>query len=318
MKVNKPTIGITGASGLLGARTMQLFLEKGYNICALYRSKPTLESDRVQWIQGDILDISQLELFVKECDIIIHCAAMVSFHKKDNHLLFETNVQGTENVVNLMVEYPDKKLIHISSVAALGRKPNVLLHEESEWNSDIPHSLYAKSKMLSEMVVFRGIAEGANAMILVPGFILAYANDHRSSSDLWSQIEHLPSWAPSGGNGFVDVFDMAKAIYSALDNWKKGEKIIISGHNVRYSKIYALYTEKAEHSIKMLNRRLLKALLPFLKAYYFIIGKKTSISKESIDTSSNTYQYNNSKSISLLGMRYTPIEETIKRIRAKS
>lgn len=316
MKPNKSKIGITGASGLLGTRIIKLFLEKGYFIHALYRSQKSIESDQVRWIQGDILDISQLELFVKECDIIIHCAAIVSFHKKNKNLLFETNVQGTENIVNLMVEYPNKKLIQISSVAALGRKPDVLLNEESEWNSDLTHSLYGKSKMLGEMVVYRGIAEGANAMILVPSLILAHAEDHRSSADLWSQIRHLSTWAPSGGNGFVDANDVAKAIYAVLRNWKKGEKIIVSGHNLSYSKIYALYTKKAERSIKKLNRKLLKILLPLLKVYYFFIGKKSSVSRASIDTSSNTYLYDNSKSLSLLNMRYTPIEETIERIRS--
>lgn len=317
MKVNKPKIGLTGASGLLGTRIMQLFIKEGYQIDALYRSKKTLDSDQIHWIQGDILDISQLEAFIAGCDIIIHCAAMVSFHKNDNDLLFETNVQGTENIVNLMVEFPNKKLIQISSVAALGRKPDILLCENSEWNADISYSLYGKSKMLSEMVVYRGIAEGANAMILAPSFILAYSDDHRSSSDIWSQINHLSSWAPSGGNGFVDVEDVAKAALAAINHWNKGEKIIISGHNLSYSKIYSLFTQKAEHSIKTLNRKLLLFFLPILKLYYLIIGKKSSVTKASIDTSSNTYLYDNRKSLALLKMNYTPIDETISRIRSK-
>ena len=194
------TVGITGAAGLLGRQCAKLLTEQGYKVIGLYRNTKPPELD-IEWIQGDILDFMLMESFVSKCDIVVHCAAEVNHNQKSNNQLYKINIEGTENIVHSLLDHPDKKLIHISSVSALGRIPDTVITEKDNWNSELPHTSYGKSKMLSEMVVHKGIAEGLNAMILSPGFIIAFSEDNRSSADIWSQIEKMPKTAPGGGNG---------------------------------------------------------------------------------------------------------------------
>lgn len=307
------TIGITGATGLLGSHCAKLLSNNGFKVIGLYRNTKPSNLD-VEWIEGDILDISLMELFVSKCDIIVHCAAELSHDKRIKNKVFTVNIEGTENIVHAMLDFPDKKLIHISSVSALGRVPETTINERNNWNSELPHTKYGKSKMLSEMVVYKGIAEGLNAMILSPGFIIAYSEDNRSSADIWSQIEKMPKTAPLGGNGYVDVRDAANAVYKAIQNWKSGEKILIIGHNASYKEIYSLASGVPEEKINTPSPLFLKLILPFVKLFYWITGKRTEISNDTIDISSNVYRYDNAKSIKLLQMSYRPLQESIQYI----
>lgn len=314
----KLKIGITGGNGLLGKRLIESLDKLGHTIYATFRSEHhTLNTRSTTWLQGDVLDISFMELFVEKVDIVIHCAAVVSFKKKDQALLYKTNVEGTSNVVNCLLDYPDKKLIHISSIAALGRRFDQEIDENCDWNEELPHSDYAKSKMLAEMEVHRGIAENLDAMLLLPSVILAFDETERSSADIWSQIKHAPTLAPQGGNGFVDIEDVVQAVQNCLTHWQPNGRFIISGHNLLFRDLYATFLDKPVSKIKGIPPSLLMVVFPFLKLYYFLINKETTVSLEAIRSSAEIYSYDNSKSRTALHVTYKPIHETMKRIRQK-
>jgi len=62
------------------------------------------------------LDVMGLEEALQDVDEVYHCAGLVSFHKKNVHSLFKTNVEGTANMVNTALSAGIKKLVHVSSV----------------------------------------------------------------------------------------------------------------------------------------------------------------------------------------------------------
>jgi dihydroflavonol-4-reductase len=117
---------VTGGTGLLGANLIKTFIESGrYKVMALRRSQSDMTllgglESKVEWIDGDVLDLESIEKGIKHAAIVFHCAAIVSFDPRDVEQMMEVNIEGTANIVNTCLDYPDIKLIHVSSIAALG------------------------------------------------------------------------------------------------------------------------------------------------------------------------------------------------------
>ena len=79
------------------------------------------------------------------------------------------NVDGTANLVNACLEKQIEKLCYVSSTAALGSAPaGTLITEDLIWSASTYRSAYSISKYLSEMEVWRGMAEGLDAVIVNP------------------------------------------------------------------------------------------------------------------------------------------------------
>ena len=121
---------ITGGTGFLGSYITKELVEKNYAVRAIHRNHkrpsyiPKEILDKVEWVKGDILDVISLEEAMDDIDTVIHAAAMVSFVKKDRKQMYQVNVEGTANVVNMALEKNISRFVHISSVASLGRTAN--------------------------------------------------------------------------------------------------------------------------------------------------------------------------------------------------
>src|SRR5688572_12437143 len=144
---------VTGGTGFLGAYIIKELVAKGVSVRAIRRSNqlpsfmPASIFDGVDWREGDVLDIVTLEESMDGIDTIIHSAAKVSFHDKDRKQMFRVNIDGTANVVNLALEKNIRQLIHVSSVAALGRKTNgTVVTEDKKWEDSEVNTNYAISK----------------------------------------------------------------------------------------------------------------------------------------------------------------------------
>ena len=129
------------------------------------------------WIQGDILDVCLLEDAMQDVEQVYHCAALVTFNPRKKSALHKINVEGTANIVNAALTTGVKKLLHVSSVSALGRKRNEqIVTEEAHWEDETNNSTYGRSKYFAELEVWRGITEGLHAVIVNPTIILGIGN----------------------------------------------------------------------------------------------------------------------------------------------
>ena len=113
-------IFVTGASGLVGSHLISALIEKGLEVRALYRKDPPVfkHAEKVNWVKGDILDISSLEEALAGVTQVYHCAAIVAFTPKQAAAMLQANVEGTANVVNACIQHQIQKLVYVSSVAA--------------------------------------------------------------------------------------------------------------------------------------------------------------------------------------------------------
>lgn len=314
---------VTGGTGFLGSYIIKALVEKGYTVRAIRRGNklPGWISneilDKVDWVEGDILDMVSLEEAMQGIDTIIHSAAIVSFAKKDRRNMYQVNVDGTANVVNMALEQQVKRLIHISSVAALGRTADGgQVDEEKKWEESKVNTHYAKSKYKGELEVWRGMAEGLDAVILNPSTILGYGDWHSSSCAIFKNVYEEFKWYSPGINGFVDVEDVAKAAVLLMESTITGQRYIINGDTWPFQQLMNTMADRFG------KKRPSRATTPFLISIAWRLesikslftGKKPLLTKESARVAQSKTYFANDKILKALpGFSFTPLEESIKK-----
>lgn len=245
---------VTGGTGLVGAHLLLYLAEhdtkrlraiyrnskniaKTKSLFDLYRSSELFS--KIEWVEGDILDILSLEHAFEGVDYVYHCAGFISFDPNDEESLRKINIEGTANIVNFCIDKKIKKLCHVSSIAALGdlTKSEEFITESTEWNPEVLHSDYAISKYGAEMEVWRGQQEGLQAVIVNPGVILGPGFWNQGSGRLFDTIRKGIPFYTNGSTGYVAVTDVVKIMYLLLQSDCSGERFTLVSENCSYNDI---------------------------------------------------------------------------------
>lgn len=314
---------VTGGTGFLGSYIIKLLVEKGYRVRAIRRSSklPTWMDEsvfkNVEWVEGDVLDVVALEEAMEGVEAVIHSAAVVSFLKKERKTMYQVNIDGTANVVNLMLEKNINRLVYISSVAALGRTAGGgHVNEERKWEESKINTHYSITKHKAEMEVWRGISEGLNAVILNPSTILGFGDWTTGSCAIFKNIQKGISWFTPGINGFVDVEDVAKATMQILESEITEQRFIVNGHTWPFKKLQETIAENfgKKKPTRAANPFLLGIAWRIEKIKSLLTGQKPLLTKESAKVACSQTWFENEKLLNALpGFTYRPLEETIKK-----
>jgi dihydroflavonol-4-reductase len=319
-KNQQQKILVTGASGLVGSHLVQLLIQQGKHVRAIYRNTiPTFEyANKVEWIKGDILDVISLEEALNDVQHVYHCAAIVSFNPKEKRQLQNTNIVGTANVVNACLNAGVEKLLHVSSVSALGRiRKDEIISEKMKWSPQTSNSEYGKTKWLAEMEVWRGVGEGLNAVIVNPTIILGAADWNKSSTAIFKNIYNEFPWYTEGITGFVDVADVVSLMTTLMDSNISSERFIISAENITYHHLFNMVAKAFG------KRQPHKLVTPFIASVVWRLekikaaftGKNPLITKETAATAQAKVHFDNSKLLKYLpAFAYQPLEQSIQRI----
>lgn len=311
---------VTGGSGLVGSYFTRYLIQKGHSVRLLLRKSSRRELleevlPKIEIVEGDILDIHTLEDAVKGVEKVCHAAAFVGYDPKDKKRVFEINVTGTANLVNACLQGGVKKLLHVSSIAALGKQPkNGMITEDSEWQDDELNSVYGESKWLAELEVWRGIEEGLPAVIVNPSFILGAGFWSESSLRMISRIYEGNSFYAKGVNGYVDVRDLCAVMHMLLVSDISGERYLVSAENLAYKEIMnqmSVHLGKTPPTIAI-TPFIARLALVLEKLKSTISGKKPALTREIIKLMGQSYYYDHSKVISTTGLSFRPVSESIK------
>ena len=307
---------VTGGSGLVGNELIHQLLQKGKKIKALVNKSPLQISHPDLFpIQCDLFDVVGLELAMEEVSEIYHCAGFISYSSHNRGRLYKINVEGTANIVNAALQASIKKFIHVSSIAALGKfiegKP---IDETMAWTEDARNSIYGHSKYLGEMEVWRGIAEGLNAVIVNPSIILGAGKWSNASTAIFKNVHDGFNWYSEGVNGFVDVRDLVKSMILLMESDISAERFIVSAENRSYKDIFFLIADafnKKRPQFKV--NKTAAALVWRLEKLKTILSKaEPLVTKESVSTALAQVYFDNRKLKNrLTSFQYLPISETI-------
>ncbi|TXJ27198.1 MAG: SDR family NAD(P)-dependent oxidoreductase [Chitinophagaceae bacterium] len=314
---------VTGGTGFLGAYIIKELVEKGYAVKAIRRESSRLPAfipaailDKVEWVEGDILDVIFLSEIMQDIDTVIHAAAVVSFSSRHRKQMYKVNVEGTANVVNIALEQNVRRFVHISSVAALGRTlQGQSVNENSKWENSKANTHYAKSKHKGELEVWRGIGEGLDAVILNPSTILGYGDWNNGSSAIFKSIHDGFNWYSPGKNGFVAVEDVAKATALLMETDITEQRYIVNGDNWTFKQLLDTMADAfgKPKPKRQTTRALMGIAWRWEKVRSLFTGHSPVLTKESaIVAHSNTTFENDKLKKALPGFNFTPLEQSIR------
>lgn len=306
----------------MGSHLVKLLSGKAATVRALYhKNKPSDELSSltgVSWMRCDLLDIFDVEEAMKDVIEVYHCAAIVSFKKEDKEQLLHFNVESTANVVNEALLQNVPKLVYVSSIASLGKsKVGVPITEEVQWEESTQNSVYAQSKNLAELEVWRGLGEGLDATVVNPGIILGEGDWETGSANLVKMAYEEFPYYTEGTNAWVDVEDVVNVMYLLMKSDIVGERYILSAGNFSYKDVFTVLAEvmKRKPPYKPAGKFMSGLLWRLIALRKFFTGKDSSLTKETARTAQRKSMYDNTKLLKAFpDYGYTPLKSTLDRV----
>jgi len=325
-------IVVTGGTGLVGGNLLWHLLQENDRIIAIKRTKSDLNPlrtmfsfythepepflARIDWKVADVLnEHSLLEIF-SNAKMVYHCAAVISLGNNAVAMM-DTNVQGTKNVVDAALHSAVEKLCFVSSIAACGKAVcGEMINEDSCWVNVANRSPYSHSKYLSEQEVWRGIAQGLNAVIINPGVILGVSGTETGSSQLFSEVRKGLMFYTNGGSGYVCVQDVAKAMIALTKSQISSQRFVLVAENCSNREVLSWMADGFGKRRPFIG--LGKKTLWLVGAFAELMGKlfrfHPLFDRGMARSATNREYYSNRKIQKAIGFQFAPIENCIKEI----
>jgi dihydroflavonol-4-reductase len=312
-------VAITGASGLLGGNLAAELIAAGHEVVATRRAGTQVEhlSDLpITWRDAELGNVDALVRAFDGCTAVFHCAAAVTVKRKVSPEMRAANVDGTRNVIDACGKAAVGRLVHTSSVVAVGLstdgKP---VDETAPWNFDKLGLLdaYAITKHEAEEVV-NAARDRIDAVIVNPTYMFGPRDARPSSGELIVKVvqRKLPGHTP-GYNNFVDVRDVARGMIAAWHKGRRGERYILGGHDMTYRDFFATVARVAgvkppPFQIPYRIAKLVGRVGDFIEAR----GKEPLTNSTQIDYAyTDKFRFTSQKAQRELGYTYGPLEPAI-------
>jgi len=320
---------------LVGSHLLYRLITDGKTVRAIYRRPHKLETvkkvfsyysdnfktlyNKIEWVKADLNDVPALEEAFRNVSYVYHCAAFVSFEPDKYHLLRRINIYGTSNIVNLCISNNVKKLCYVSSVAAIGNPQNSeqTSDEETYWNPEEDHSVYAITKYGAEIEVWRGTQEGLDAVIVNPGVILGPG--HWKSGGSGSLVRLIYKGVPyytTGVSSYVDIWDVIDVMTQLMNSNIKNERYILASEHLSFNDFQTRVAKalNVEPAKKEANKLMLEIAWRLDWLNHKLRGKRRKLSKQMAKTVRLKRYFDTSKIKQALNFEFTPIDESISKV----
>ncbi len=294
---------VTGANGFVGAWLVKGLLQQGHQVSILCRETSDLSDlqglDFEKCI-GDITEASSINTAFQGMDTVFHLAGLVSYKKSERPRMDLVNVLGTKNVVDSVKKNEVSKLVHFSSVVAIGAgfSADEVLNENSKFNLSPLNLGYFETKKQAEEIVLQAFQKKEiDCVILNPSTIYGPADAKKGSRS--NQIKVAQGKMPFYTSGGVSVVGVENVIQGTLAAWKKGrsgERYILAGENLTIKRLFEMIAKEA--GVLPPQVKLPTLVLHFLGAItegLNQMGLKGPISSETAWTSTLFHWFDSSK-----------------------
>ena len=235
---------VTGGAGFIGHHVVRMLRERGDEVrvaLAPGESDDPVAGLDVEAVRCDVRDLPAVDRAVKGCDRVVHMAAIYALWMRDWRMIYQVNVQGTTNVLRACMDAGVERIVHTSSIAAVGLRTDGAPSDETEkfnLHGLVPH--YSLSKHEAELCAWRAAEAGAPVVIVNPAF--PFGTGDRRPTPTGAMILRILSgrWFASGRGGLnvVDVEDVARGHLLALDRGSVGRRYLLAGTNTSYDELF--------------------------------------------------------------------------------
>jgi len=308
---------VTGATGFVGEKLAHYLVDQGLDVHILVRSmnKTKNFSPKIKKIEGDVTNPEHISKATKDADGVFHLAGLVGYSKEQRAEMEQINVKGTRYVVDAVKQNKVKRLLHFSSVVAIGSSfDKTPLNENSPYNISHLHMGYSETKKAAEDLVMAEVKNGSiDAVAVNPSTIYGYGDATKGSRKVQIKVAQgkFPFNVP-GGVSIIAVEDVCEATFNAFKNGRSGERYILSGENLLLKDVFEIIAKEAgvEPPKLFLNKTALLAL-GFVGDTLEKFGLRGPLSTENAWNSILYHWYDNSKAKRELQLNPRPAKMAI-------
>ena len=305
---------VTGGSGFLGSHVVRALAERGDDLRVLLRRGSSLDhlSDlEIERTGGDVTDRRAVRRAMQGIDRVFHLAGTTSMRPQNRDAVFELNVKGTRIVLEEALAAEVERVVHTSSVAAIGpARARGTADESQPFRAGHLGIAYANSKHEAEVEALRLAAHGLPVVIVNPSFVLGPDDPKGTSMELVRRflLGRIPAYV-DGGLNIVDVRDIAHGHLLADEKGQVGERYILAGRNFTLDRLFADFARisgREQPPVKLPGRPTAFAVQAMVRA-----GLPLPVSPDEVRSATLWWTYRNTKARRELGFEPRPHEETL-------
>ncbi|MBI2957022.1 MAG: SDR family oxidoreductase [Acidobacteria bacterium] len=311
---------VTGGTGFLGSNLVHHLVARGDEVRVLKRRRtpPTLIAGLpVELAEGDVTDFESVLAATRGVEGVYHVAALISYWRPKRERMFRVNVEGTRHVLEAARRNGIRRVVHTSSIAAIGfRDDNSPCDEDTPWNWGPLDIGYATSKHLAEQEVQKAVAGGLEAVIVNPGVIFGPRDTSWNAGRMFKLVEESSVIrGPEGSSTTCDVDDVCIGHIAAMERGQPGRRYILGGEHVRYSELFRMISEVMGKPVRIqaVPYWVAQVVAGAHYARSLVTRREPPITPELLRAARHTRYYTSERAIRELGYPRTPLRVSLEK-----
>ncbi|NMC38153.1 MAG: NAD-dependent epimerase/dehydratase family protein [Bacteroidales bacterium] len=317
-------IFLTGSSGFIGSRLVERLIAENHEVILLLRNPGRnlwFDRNKVKIVEGDLFDTGLLIQGMKGCELVFHLAAYTKPWSKDPAVPFSVNVTGTVNILESALKAGVKRVVITSSCGTFGYSDSGSVVNELTVRDKTLFTEYEKTKAEAEQLALEFCSKGLEVVIVNPSRL--YGPGFFTSGNSMTRIIRgymRGTWRIIPGNGkaignYVFIDDVVDGHIKAALRGASGEKYILGGENLSFSKLFNIIGEESGKKRLMIHFPpiLIRAIIKIIRTGTGILGMPPPITEEWIEKYMKDAVISSDKAISLLGYKITPFRAGVRK-----
>ncbi len=313
---------VTGGTGFLGSHTVAALAKAGHKVKLLVRSEdriaPALRPlgvEPVDFAVGDITDAGCVEAALRECEAVVHAAAVFTLDRSRDAEVARVNLNGAKNVLGTAHRLGLDPIIYVSSLSALFPPDGPIITADTAVKN--PTNPYAKSKAQCERYARELQAEGAPVVCTYPGSVWGPFDPHRGEGVAVVTKFMKMGFAPSteeGGLPVVDVRDLADIHTALLQAGLGPRRFTAGGHLLKVGELFGMFSHLTGRRFVQIPTPawLLRGLGRGVDWLYRLTGVSLLLTYEAMHTMTKMVPCDDTTTERELGVSLRGVEETIR------
>lgn len=307
---------ITGGSGVVGSALIRHLVAAGNEVVALARSavsRKKLEDMGAATIEGTILDPEALSALTRDAEVVYHVAGVNEVCPSDPEMMWRVNVEGTRAVMAACRRMGVRRLVHTSSAVTIGERQGTIATEDSEHRGFFL-SEYERSKHEAERVLFEA-SGGLEVVSVNPSSVQGPGRSTGTGRIFLAAARgDLPVLFHTNIS-LVDIDDCAAGHLLAAERGVPGRRYLLSGASLSISEAVRLLSRETGRGISpwYVTEGVVRGAAAVVEAVWRLRRRPPPFCREAARIMIHGHRYDGSRAVRELGLRYTPIIETIRK-----